>query len=115
MLGATNAVVAAPEDGAPEAEAPPDAMALVMAAEVMAAEAAADVVAELEDVLLELEPQALTTSALAATTANSIARVVRVWVDATVLPRGCRGAPSPGAREAIARSWHPATPNMSIG
>ena len=49
--------------------------------------------------LLELEPQALSTSALAVTAANSIARVVRVCVDATFLPRECGGTSSLGVEE----------------
>jgi hypothetical protein len=77
VLGATKAALVGPDDPAADAGAEPDAIALVMAAEA-GAEAAAEEDAELAGVLLELDPQALTTSALAATTANSIARVVRV-------------------------------------
>ncbi len=84
MLGATKADVAAPDDGAAaEPDAAPEDGAAADDAAGPAADDAAEPAADDDDddelaVLLELEPQALTTSALAATTANSIARVVRV-------------------------------------
>ncbi len=110
VLGGTNADV--------EAGAPPEAGAAPDAAAVEAGAAAPEDAGAAADVgeLLELEPQALSTSALAVTAANSIARVVRVWVDATSLPRNAVGLlPPSGSRKEIARSWHTATPNMSFG
>jgi hypothetical protein len=82
--GAAPDAGAAPEEAAPDAgadEAAPEAGADDAAPPEAAAEdagAAAEDDDELDELLLELEPQALTTSAPAATTANSIARVVRV-------------------------------------
>ena len=78
--GAAPEAGAAPDEAAPD-EAAPDAGAEEAAPPEAAAEdagAAAEDDDELDELLLELEPQALTTSAPAATTANSIARVVRV-------------------------------------
>jgi hypothetical protein len=97
VLGGTNAELDAPEAGAPEEEAPDDGALELAAPEVAAADDDAELEVEPAELAAvdELEPQALTTRALAATTANNIARVVRDWVDATFSPMRMQRAPPP--------------------